>query len=125
MRGSHSNNGSVAEALVERATRSMSPALVRRSHQGCGLLDVLHDDEWRKLVTHLRLSPREADVARSVIRNEKVNATACQLGLSPHTVHTYRERLFRKLGIGSSLEFVTLLFTAYVLLRGPRNGTSP
>jgi DNA-binding CsgD family transcriptional regulator len=81
-----------------------------------GPLDVLWDHEWRRLVDHLKLSPREAEITRAILRNQKVSAIAAQLALSPHTVHTYRERLYRKLRVTSALELVAVLFSAHVTL---------
>lgn len=77
-------------------------------------LDVLKAEEWRRLVKHLKLSPREAEIAQSALRNDKVACIAVQLRLSPHTIHTYRERLFRKLGVRSNAELVGLLFATHV-----------
>jgi len=84
--------------------------------------DLLRDDEWVRLVDHLRMSPREAEIARCALQNQKVADVAAQLGLSPHTIHTYRERLFRKLGVRSASELVVVIFAAHVELTRLGNG---
>lgn len=89
------------------------------SPQLSGPLDVLRDREWLRLVDYLKLSPREAEITRAILRSHKVSAIADQLALSPHTVHTYRERLYRKLRVTSALELVAAVFSAHVTLSRP------
>jgi hypothetical protein len=36
------------------------------------------------------------------------------LGIPRHTVHTYLDRLYRKLGVNSRAQLISVLFAAYV-----------
>ena len=78
------------------------------------LPDVLTPEDWTYLMAALRLSPREADILRAGCYDESLNAIAYTLGLSTHTVHTYRSRLYRKLGVRSFAQALSIAFTAYV-----------
>jgi DNA-binding CsgD family transcriptional regulator len=118
-----------ASAFDERSVTPPFKARPIPSPQLSGPLDVLRDREWLQLVDYLRLSPREAEITRAILRNQKVSAIAEQLALSPHTVHTYRERLYRKLRVASALELVAAVFSAHVTLSRPpvtkaENGSS-
>ena len=63
--------------------------------------DILSDAEWSAVASELCLSRREAQMVHQANYDESVSAIAERLGVSPHTVHTYRERLYRKLRSGS------------------------
>ncbi len=54
--------------------------------------------EFEKRASRL-LSPRERTVAELLVRGRTVKAVAAELGVSPSTVNTLCERLYRKLGI--------------------------
>ncbi len=69
--------------------------------------------EWRALVTALGLSPRESGVVRSVFDGASEKRIAEQLGLSPHTVHTYVWRIYRKLRVGSREELLVRVFAEF------------
>lgn len=76
--------------------------------------EVLSDRQWRDLTAAFRLSDREAEVVLSVVDDLKESAIASRLGISPHTVHTHIERLYRKLGVRSRVELLTLLFSEHL-----------
>src|SRR5262249_14257973 len=61
--------------------------------------EMLSATKWRRLVGALGLSPREADILRCAFYDARTTAMARELGLSVGTVHTYRDRMFRKLGV--------------------------
>lgn len=67
--------------------------------------------------TQLRLSWRESQVLGRVLVGEGESAIAERLGLSGHTVHTYFERLYRKLGVASRSDLILRIFAEYVVLR--------
>lgn len=77
--------------------------IVRRGSPGFGLLD---GDEWERAVQHLNLSGREQEIARAIFDDRTESSIAEKLGISPHTVHTHVERLYRKLGVGSRTQLV-------------------
>lgn len=65
---------------------------------------LLDDQQWERVRTVLRLSGREIEIARGVFDDKKDHAIANELGVSPHTVHSYLIRIYRKLGVASRLQ---------------------
>jgi len=61
--------------------------------------DVFSTGEWDAIVREASLSPREIEILRHIFDDEKESVIAAALGVSPHTVHTHLERLYRKLGV--------------------------
>ncbi len=53
---------------------------------------------WERIA---QLTPRECDVLRGIASGQTNKAIAAALGISPRTVETHRERLMRKLGVGT------------------------
>jgi len=82
--------------------------------------DLLHTSQWIEIADLLSLSPREAQMVRQACYDENVAVMAECMGLSAHTVHTYRERLYRKLGVRSLCQVVAVAFTTHVRLEGQR-----
>jgi DNA-binding CsgD family transcriptional regulator len=77
----------------------------------------LAPDAWNGIVRSLRLSRREAEIAELLLADDNRDATiAARLTISRHTVHTYLERLYRKLGATSRSQVVTRIFQQYVVL---------
>ncbi len=69
--------------------------------------------EWRSLATCLGLSPRECGIVRAVFDGNSEKDTAARLGLSPHTVHTYLWRIYRKLQVQSREELLVRVFAEF------------
>jgi DNA-binding NarL/FixJ family response regulator len=69
--------------------------------------------EWRSLTTSLGLSPREAGIVRSVFDGASEKCIAGELGLSPHTVHTYVWRIYRKLHVQNRQELLVRIFAEF------------
>lgn len=69
--------------------------------------------EWRSLATCLGLSPRECGIVRAVFDGDSEKRTAERLGLSPHTVHTYLWRIYRKLQVQSREELLVRVFAEF------------
>lgn len=67
---------------------------------------LLSDQAWREVGLSLQLSPRELEIARFIFADFKEAAIGDALGISPHTVRTHTERLYRKLGVGSRVALV-------------------
>jgi DNA-binding CsgD family transcriptional regulator len=70
--------------------------------------------EWQLLAHWLKLSPRETQIVQGVFDNHKENEIAGNHNLSPHTVHTYLERLYRKLGVGGRVPLVVRVAAAHL-----------
>jgi DNA-binding NarL/FixJ family response regulator len=69
--------------------------------------------EWRSLVAALGLSPRECGIVRAVFDGASEKDTARDLGLSPHTVHSYLWRIYRKLHVQSREELLVRVFAEF------------
>jgi DNA-binding NarL/FixJ family response regulator len=74
------------------------------------------NETWRDLERSLRLSRRESQIVPALLDDEKESAIATHLGISRHTVHTYTERLYRKMGVRSRVGLVRRVFIEYILL---------
>src|SRR5204862_6820702 len=62
--------------------------------------------EWRSLASCLGLSPRECGIVRAVFDANSEKYAEARLGLSPHSVHTYLWRIYRKLHVHSREELL-------------------
>lgn len=69
--------------------------------------------EWRALAAGLGLSPREAGIVRAVFDGASEKRIAERIGLSPHTVHTYLWRIYRKLHVQSREELLVRVFAEF------------
>jgi DNA-binding NarL/FixJ family response regulator len=67
---------------------------------------------WERIA---QLTPRECDVLRGVASGSTNKAIAAALGISPRTVETHRERLMRKLGVGTVAGLTALALEAGML----------
>jgi DNA-binding CsgD family transcriptional regulator len=62
------------------------------------------------------LSLREAQIVLAMFDDQKESAMASDLGISPHTVHTHIDRLYRKLSVSSRVALVLRIFVEYLYL---------
>jgi DNA-binding CsgD family transcriptional regulator len=74
------------------------------------------NETWRLLTRSLRLSLREAQIVLAMFDDQKESAMASDLGISPHTVHTHIDRLYRKLSVSSRVALVLRIFVEYLYL---------
>ncbi len=63
------------------------------------------------------LTPRECDVLRGIARGRTNKEMGQELGISPRTVETHRERLMRKLGVTTVAGLTALALDAGVVTR--------
>ncbi|MGE0354602.1 MAG: helix-turn-helix transcriptional regulator [Gemmatimonadales bacterium] len=68
------------------------------------------------IVAVLRLSPREAEVAKLLVNSHTIPEIASILGLSPFTVQTYLKRVYSKADVGN--RFDLLLLATRIVLKG-------
>jgi DNA-binding NarL/FixJ family response regulator len=80
---------------------------------------------WTVLAVRLKLSGRELQIVRGIFNDQKEYTIAAELGVSPHTVHTERERLYRKLGINDRLQLVLLVVEEFLALTTAPGSTLP
>ena len=59
------------------------------------------EEHWNSICASLKLSPRECEIVKQIFDDFKETSIANSLGISPHTVHTYLNRLYHKLSVHS------------------------
>lgn len=74
---------------------------------------VFDKDVWQKITQALGLSAREAQIVLGVFDDKKELAIAKDLGISPHTVNTYLQRLYKKLDVTSRVQLVVRVVGEY------------
>ena len=70
------------------------------------VLPMFTEQAWAEIARSLGLSGRELEILQGVFRNDTESAIAAALGISSHTVHTYFERLYRKLGVSDRIALI-------------------
>jgi DNA-binding CsgD family transcriptional regulator len=70
------------------------------------------EQAWAMIARSLKLSPRELQILRGVFDDRTELAIAAVLGISPHTAHTYIERLHHKLAVADRVEPVVRVMGA-------------
>jgi len=68
----------------------------------------------------VRLTVREADVARCLAQGVTAKGTATVLGISLKTVEAHRSTVFRKLGVGTAAEAAAVVFSDPSIVGGLR-----
>ncbi len=95
------------------APESIGPVSELRLRSIAGRLpDLLSAGQWHTLTMRLGLSTRQAQVLRYAFYDERDCAIAKSLGVSEHTVHTHRIRLFRKIGATSMSQAIAIAATS-------------
>jgi DNA-binding NarL/FixJ family response regulator len=75
---------------------------------------ILPHDAWEVIANSLRISDRELEIVQGIFDDRKEYAIAQELKISVHTVHTYLERLYRKLGVSSRVTLVLYILSEYL-----------
>lgn len=70
------------------------------------------DHLWPIVAEALTLSDRETAVVKRMLDDRKELAIAMDLHISPHTVHTHVERIYRKLHVSSRVELTRVVYGA-------------
>ncbi len=96
------NKSVSAEELINAISRV---ALHKRKYITPEVADIMANNLDKDLDKHPHesLSDREEQIMRLIAKGVKVSDIADQLYLSVHTVHTYRYRIFRKLGVKTNI----------------------
>ena len=82
---------------------------------------LLPPDSWQAIFHALKLSYRELQIVQGVFDDQKELAIARDLRISPNTVHTHMERLYRKLEVTSRVELVVRIFTEYLAIASEKS----
>jgi len=95
---------------MRRITAELADALQAR--RGQRLLD---ESAWSRVADLLGFSPRELQIVRALFDDRKETAIAVDLGISPHTVHTYIQRIYQNLNTRSRVELIGAVVAAHLL----------
>jgi DNA-binding CsgD family transcriptional regulator len=71
-------------------------------------------DVWRRLRDSLKLSDRELQIVQGIFEDQKQECIAYNLGISPHSVNTYIQRVYNKLSIGSRPQLIVRVMSEYL-----------
>ena len=86
---------------------------------------VLPPAAWHALGKCLKLCRRELQIVQSVFDDHKEQHIANDLGISPHTVNTYVQRLYHKLGVSSRSQLIVHVVSQFLRSQeGDGNGGS-
>jgi DNA-binding CsgD family transcriptional regulator len=79
-------------------------------------LSLFPSDTWPLLGSALRLSAREVQIVQGVFEDRKEVSIAYELGISPHTVNTYFQRLYSKLRVSSRPQLIVRVMAEYLTM---------
>src|SRR5262249_20863149 len=71
------------------------------------------DLNWRGIGRALGLSARQLELARRIMRVQKLTTAGDELGVSIGTVKTYVQRLYQKLSVSSQLELALVVLNTH------------
>ena len=77
---------------------------------------LLSDEAWLRLRDRLKLSDRELQIVQAIFEDQKQDNIAHSLGISPHSVNTYIQRIYSKLRIGSRPQLIVRVMHEYLAL---------
>jgi len=77
---------------------------------------MIGEQAWAEIARSLRLSPRELQILRGIFDDHTEFAIAVDLAISPHTVHTYVDRLHHKLGVVDRVTLVLRVMDEFLSL---------
>jgi len=83
------------------------------------------DQAWNEIARGLNLSGQELELIRGVFDDLTEFAIAERMKISPHTIHTHSERLYRKLGVTDRIKLVLSVLEKYVGLTLAPNSKLP
>ena len=91
-----------AFVLPERTLMMLSPRLFKLSHESI-------DERCKDIATQHKLTAREAEILGFLARGRDVGYIEKELFISRNTVNTHRKNLYKKLGIHTQQELLSLL----------------
>ncbi len=81
---------------------------------------------WEEIARSLKLSGQELRIVRGIFDDCTERDIAGRMKISPHTIRTHCERLYRKLGVTDRVRLVLRVVEAYVALtRSPNTAFPP
>lgn len=70
--------------------------------------------QWNCIAAALPLSRRQLQIVRCIFDGLDEPSMSRQLGIATGTVHTYLDRLYRKLGVKCRCELIVRVFVTYL-----------
>jgi DNA-binding CsgD family transcriptional regulator len=84
------------------------------------------EQAWGEIARSLKLSGRELQIVRGVFDDHTEFTIAANLSVSPHTIHTYCERLHHKLAVTDRVKLVLRVTNEFIALTfAPESGLPP
>ena len=80
---------------------------------------------WAQIASNLRLSGQEIRIVHGMFDDQTESAIADELKVSPHTVHTHCERLYRKLGVTDRVKLILRVVDEFLMLTSAPGGALP
>ena len=74
------------------------------------------EQAWREIARSLKLSGQELRIVRGMFDDCTEGTIASNLKISPHTVHTHCERLYRKLAVTDRVRLVLRITDEFLAL---------
>jgi DNA-binding CsgD family transcriptional regulator/PAS domain-containing protein len=114
--GSAPSSGWITECPVEVGSERLQafPLVVAADDNRSALLHIFlipeakSSDLATRLLRHARLSQQETLVARAILEGKSAATIAREMNLSTHTVRTYVERAYEKLGVANRYELMRM-----------------
>jgi DNA-binding CsgD family transcriptional regulator len=103
----------------------VSPITGRQPKSHANGLMNFGDQGWVEVGRTLNLSGRQLQIVRGMFDDKIQYSIAADLGISPHTVHTHIERLYRKLGVTNRAQLLMRVMTEFVTLVATRKIAPP
>jgi len=83
------------------------------------------EEIWKEIARSLKLSGRELQIVQAVFDDYTEFTIANNLDVSPHTIHTYCERLYHKLAVTDRVKLVLRIMDEFVALTAASDSTLP
>jgi len=91
----------------------------------CPMAVMFSEEAWQEIARSLKLTVREFQIVRGVFADHTEFTIADDLKVSPHTVHTYCERLYRKLAVTDRIELVLRVTGEFLALTAAPESVLP
>jgi two-component system invasion response regulator UvrY len=101
--------GYITKAMAaEELVRAIRQVVAGTTYIGPGLAELMARQalDPAPLASHLSLTPRETEIVALIGAGMQVKQVAAELGISVSSVNTYRNRIFRKMGLTSNAALI-------------------
>ena len=99
--------GYITKAMAaEELVKAIRQVVAGSTYIGPRLAELMARQANEPPPPHLNLTPREADIVALIGAGMQIKQVAAELGISVSSVNTYRNRIFRKLGLASNAALI-------------------